>query len=71
MSIKIWSITRRFLKGMIAGAMGAMALIAIKVPTTWSDFPQIFNAIGVAAAFGSTTGFLLACQKWASWKDEI
>lgn len=71
MSLKIWSVAKRFLKGMIAGAAGAMVLITFKVPTAWADFTAIFNALGIAASFGAITGFILALQKWASWKDEV
>lgn len=65
----IKSILMRFLKGAIAGAAASMALVKYTTPTTWSDFSAILNALGVAAAGGLLTGFILALEKWASWKE--
>lgn len=71
MSLKIWSVAKRFLKGMISGAMSTVMLVTYKAPTVWSDYSQILNALGLAATFGALTGLILAINKWATWKDEI
>lgn len=65
------SIIKRFLKGIIAGAVSAMGLVTINQPTVWSDFPALLNSLGLACAFGALTGLLLALNKWASWTDEV
>ena len=69
MTIKVYSILKRFAKGIISGAISAMMLVQLIEPTNWSDFNSIFNSLGIAAAFGSITGLLLAINKWASWED--
>jgi len=69
MSLKIAAVVTRFLKGMIAGAVSAMGMVTYNAPSVWSDFKTILNALALAATFGALTGFLLALQKWASWKD--
>ena len=64
------SIIKRFLKGIVAGAISSMCLVTIQQPTIWTEFGTIFNSLGLACAFGGITGLLLALQKWASWTDE-
>ena len=65
----IKSILIRFAKGILAGAISAMILVPLVMPTSWHGFKEIFNNLGIAACFGSITGLILAVQKWASWKD--
>lgn len=69
MSQKITSILNRFIKGIIAGAVSAMSMVAITQPSVWSDFNSILNSLGMACTFGAITGLLLALQKWSSWKE--
>ena len=69
MSNKIYSVLKRFVKGIISGAVSAMMLVQLIQPTNWSDFGSILNSLGIAAAFGALTGLLLALNKWASWTD--
>lgn len=69
MNKKLSSVLVRFLKGMIAGAVGSMAVVTINMPTAWSGFVQIFNSLGIAALFGAITGLLLALEKWATWTE--
>lgn len=65
----IKSVLMRFLKGAIAGAAASMALVKYTTPTTWGDFNGILNALGIAMVGGFLTGFVLAFEKWASWKE--
>lgn len=65
----IKSIIIRFLKGAIAGAATSMGMVTMQQPAIWSDFHTLLNSLGIAAAFGSIVGLLLALQKLASWKD--
>lgn len=60
---------KRFLKGTIMGAVAQMGIVSFTQPTMWSDFHLILNNLAIAGAFGALTGFLLALQKWASWKE--
>jgi len=69
MTIKVYSILKRFAKGIISGAISAMMLVQLIQPTDWSEFGSIFNSLGIAAAFGALTGLLLAINKWASWEE--
>ena len=69
MSEKIYSILKRFAKGIISGAVSAMVLVQYIQPTQWSDFSSILNSLGIAASFGALTGLLLALQKWSSWEE--
>lgn len=64
------SVFNRFLKGVLGGAVGAMILVSIQQPTVWHDFSLILNSLGMAAAYGSITGALLALQKLFSWQAE-
>ena len=66
---KFQSVSTRFLKGLIAGAVSSMGMVSYQNPTVWLDFSLIFNALGVAAVAGAITGLLLAIQKWASWEE--
>lgn len=66
---KYQSVLKRFLKGLISGAVTAMGMVTLTQPSTWSDFNAIFSMLGVAGAFGAINGLLLALQKWASWQD--
>jgi hypothetical protein len=63
------SVVKRFLKGIIAGAVASMCMVTINQPSVWADYGTIFNSLGMACAFGGITGFLLALQKWASWEE--
>jgi len=63
------SLVKRFLKGTIAGAVSAMTMVTINVPSVWGDFNTILNSLIMAATFGAITGLLLSLQKWASWKE--
>lgn len=69
MSQQLKSVLSRFLKGIIAGAVGSMVLVTIQQPIVWTEFLPLVNALGLAAAYGGLTGLLLALQKWASWTD--
>ena len=69
MSDKIKSILRRFAKGFIAGAITAMTAVPVIMPSDWSGFLPILNALAIAGVFGGMVGVLLAIEKWASWKD--
>lgn len=63
------SISMRFLKGAIAGAVGSMAIISLKTPAVWGDYFTMLNTLALAGAYGATTGILLAAEKWTSWKE--
>ena len=63
------SVVKRFLKGLISGAVTSMSLVTLTQPTIWSDFKSIFTVLGVAGLFGAINGLLLAIQKWSSWED--
>jgi uncharacterized membrane protein len=67
--MKYKAIVTRFLKGIIAGAVASMGMVALTQPTAWSDFSSLLNTLGMACAFGGITGLLLALQKWASWDN--
>lgn len=69
MTNKIYSILKRFLKGIISGAVSAMMVVQLIQPTNWHDFGSIFNSLGIACVFGALTGLLLALNKWAIWTD--
>lgn len=69
MSDKVKSTLRRFAKGFIAGAITAMTAVPVIMPSDWSGFFPILNALAIAGVFGGMVGFLLAVEKWASWKD--
>ena len=69
MKTKTISILNRFLKGIISGAVASMAMVTLTQPTVWSDFSSILGSLGMSATFGAITGFLLALQKFASWKE--
>lgn len=69
MSDKTKSVLKRFAKGFIAGAITAMTAVPIIMPSDWSGFFPILNALAIAGVFGGMVGILLAVQKWASWKD--
>ena len=69
MSQKYTSIINRFAKGIIAGAVSAMSMVAITQPEVWTDFNSILSSLAMAGTFGALTGLLLALQKWASWVD--
>lgn len=71
MNDKIYSILKRFAKGMIAGFISGMSVVSIAVPSVWGDYKAIFGALLMAGSFGALNGLLLALQKWASWKDEL
>lgn len=64
------SIITRFLKGAISGAVASMAMVSLTQPTAWVDFNSLLNSLGLACAFGATTGLLLALQKYISWVDD-
>lgn len=63
------SIFKRFLKGMVGGAVSAMIAVSYSTPQNWSDFPTVLNTLGIAFCAGALGGLLLAAQKWASWKE--
>jgi hypothetical protein len=65
----IKSIITRFVKGAIAGAITAMMIITFNVPTAWGDIYNMLNTLAIVGTYGAITGFLLAVQKWASWKE--
>lgn len=69
MKEKTYSILKRFVKGAIAGAVSAMAMVTMTQPVVWSDFVTLLNSLGMSATFGAITGLLLALQKWSSWKE--
>lgn len=69
MNDKLYSVLKRFAKGIIAGAVSAMSMVTITQPSVWSDFNSILGSLAMSATFGAITGFLLALQKWASWED--
>lgn len=66
---QIKSVFMRFVKGSLGGAAASMVMVALKTPTVWSDFNLIIEGLAIAGTFGALTGFLLAFEKWASWKD--
>lgn len=70
MSIKTKTILVRFAKGFISGAVSAMGLVTIAVPTVWTGFLPILNMLAIAGMAGGLNGLLLALQKWSSWRDE-
>ena len=69
MNTKITSILNRFAKGIIAGAVSSMSMVSLTQPEVWSDFNSLLGSLAMSATFGALTGFLLALQKWASWKE--
>lgn len=69
MSIKLMSVLKRLLKGIIAGGVSAMALVPLVLPNTWDGFLPTLNTLGISFTFGALTGLLLALNKWASWED--
>ncbi len=66
---KTRAILKRFLKGMISGAITAMTGVTLVQPSIWTDFNSIINVLLIAGVFGALNGLLLAVQKWASWKN--
>lgn len=65
----IKSVFKRFLKGLIGGAITSMAMVTITQPTVWSDFKPLLSSLGIACVYGAITGSLLAINKAYNWKD--
>jgi len=66
---QIQSVTRRFLKGAVAGAILAIGKVTIVQPSSWSDFNLILMNLGIAGTYGFVIGLILAAEKWANWDD--
>jgi archaellum biogenesis protein FlaJ (TadC family) len=67
--MKTKSVIMRFLKGAVSGSISAMMLVSLVMPSTWSGFLPLLQALAIAGTFGALTGLLLAVEKWASWED--
>lgn len=65
----IKSVIKRFVKGLLSGAITAMGLVTLAQPSTWSDFKTVFSMLGMAGLFGAINGALLALNKWVNWKE--
>lgn len=65
----IKSVLIRFLKGGLAGAATSMALVKLFAPSTWTDVYSLLNLLAIAGAGGFISGFILAVEKWAGWKE--
>ena len=59
----------RFAKGMVAGAVGQMALVSMKTPSVWADLKPLLLSLGLAFVFGALTGLVLALEKWSTWEE--
>ena len=68
--MKFKSVVMRFVKGAVSGAVAQMGMVTLSQPAIWGDFKPLLINLGMACAFGSLVGLLLALQKWASWEDE-
>ena len=69
MSNKTKSIIKRFIKGMLSGAIASMLLVSLVVPSSFGELATIINNLALAGAYGAVTGVLLAIQKMTSWVD--
>ena len=63
------SVANRFLKGGLSGAAASLAVITIKVPTTWSGLSTILVGLTFAIITGFISGGILAIEKWYNWTD--
>lgn len=67
-----WSaVLVRFGKGALSGAVAAMSMVTLSQPSVWSDFSTLVASLALAGTYGALTGFLLALQKYVSWKDDL
>lgn len=63
------SIVMRFIKGGVAGAGAAIAVISIQAPHTWADLSSALVALSYAGILGFFSGGFLALEKWYNWVD--
>lgn len=66
---KYKSVLKRFLKGLVSGAVTAMGMVTVVQPTTWKELGDIISLLTTAAIFGAINGLILALNKWATWKE--
>ena len=71
MSEKLKSILKRLLKGFLSGALTSMSLIAIFVPTDYTQLKLLLNTLLFSAIAGGINGIFLAINKWYSWQDTV
>lgn len=63
----IKSVALRFLKGGVAGALAAIAMVTLQAPTTWAELSTALVALTWAATLGFFTGGFLAIEKAYNW----
>jgi ABC-type proline/glycine betaine transport system permease subunit len=69
MTLKVKSISMRFLKAAVSGMFSALGLITIAMPSNWTEVPALLSMIALACLYGAVTGVIMAGQKWYSWRD--
>lgn len=63
-------VIKRFIKGGLSGAVGAMLPMLVTVPkSTLSDVKTWIAALAVSAVVGGITGLILALDKYLSYTD--
>jgi len=70
MTTKTKATLKRFLKGLISGAVSSMLLVIIPNASSWGDVSTWLTALAISGVIGGLTGFFLSIQKWASWKED-
>lgn len=69
MNDKIYSVLKRFAKGIVSGFISGISVVTIVQPQVWGDYTALFGALLISGSFGALNGLILALQKWASWED--
>ena len=69
MTLKVKSISMRFLKAAISGMFASMSMVTLAAPSNWTDIKNIATILAMSAVYGALTGVIMAGQKWYSWKD--
>lgn len=61
------SVTIRFLKGFVTGALGSLTAFTISNINTWTDFKSAFFTLSFSVVSGGITGGVLALEKYFNW----
>jgi len=70
MTEKLKVLAIRFLRGLVAGAVATMLLVAVPQYQSWNDIQVWLIALAMAGAVGAISGLLQAIDKAVRWSDE-